>query len=117
MLMRSMYHGNVDTGQLVLEARRRSGLTQRALAARSGVSQPLIARIESGQVSPTFERVLQLVRACGLDLDVRLVALDEDAWTLVEEGASATPEERLARMLAGVDLLEAGRRAREAADG
>jgi transcriptional regulator with XRE-family HTH domain len=116
-MMLGMYHEDMDAAQLVREARRRAGLTQRGLAARVDVSQPLVARIEQGVVQPTFDRLVQLVRACGLDLEVHLVPLDEDAWTLVEEGEAATPEERLARMLAGVDLLEAGRRAREAADG
>ncbi len=115
--MRVMYALSMDAGQIVREARLRAGFTQRALAARAGVSQPLVARIESGLVSPTFDRTLSLVRACGLDLDVRLVQLDEDAWTLVEGGASATPEERLSRLIAGVDLLEAGRRSRGVADG
>jgi transcriptional regulator with XRE-family HTH domain len=110
--MHSMYHPIMDAGQLLTEARRRSGLTQRALAARARVSQPLVARIERGEVSPTFDRLLELVRACGLDLEIHLVPLDEDAWTLVEEGASLTPEQRLSRMLEGVELLEAGRRAR-----
>src|SRR5256885_14635780 len=109
--MLEMYHQGMDAAQLVHEARRRAGLTQRGLAARAGVSQPLVARIESGAVQPTFDRLLRLVRACGLDLEVHLVPLDEDAWTLVEEGQAATPDERLARMLPGVDLLEAGRRA------
>ena len=116
-MMLEMYPLDMDAAQLVHEARRRAGLTQRALAVRAGVSQPLVARIEQGAVQPTFDRLLQLVRACGFDLEVHVVPLDEDAWTLVEEGQAATPEERLARMLAGVDLLEAGRRAREAADG
>jgi transcriptional regulator with XRE-family HTH domain len=79
------------------------------LAQLAGVSQSLIARIESGAVQPTFERLIQLVRAAGLDLDVRVVPLDEDAWTIVERGAAATPDERLDRAIAGVRLLEEGR--------
>jgi transcriptional regulator with XRE-family HTH domain len=98
----------VDAGQFVREARRRSGRSQRTLAARAGVSQPLVARIESGSVDPSFGRLLQLVRACGFDLDIRVTPLDEDAWTLVERGATATPDQRLDRMLAGIDLLRAG---------
>jgi hypothetical protein len=71
-----------------------------------------VARIEAGSVDPPFDRLLQLVRACGFDLDIHVVPLDEDAWTLVERSASASPDERLDRMLEGVDLLEAGREAR-----
>jgi transcriptional regulator with XRE-family HTH domain len=108
--MHVQYHeGAMDGGQFVREARRRAGMTQRQLAARAGVSQPLVARIEGGTVDPPFERLLELVRACGFDLEIHVVPLDEDAWTLVEQGAAATPDERLARMLAGVELLEAGR--------
>ena len=103
----------MDAGQLVREARTRGGLSQRVLAGRAGVSQPLVARIESGVVDPPFNRLLGLVRACGFDLDIHVVPLDEDSWTLVERGANATPDERLDRMLSGVELLEAGRKARE----
>jgi transcriptional regulator with XRE-family HTH domain len=110
--MHIMYHRCVDAGQFVREARARAGMTQRALAARAGVSQSLVARIEAGSVDPTFDRLLGLIRACGFDLDIRVVPLDEDAWTLAERGANASPDERLDRMLAGVDLLEAGREAR-----
>jgi len=99
-------------GQFVLEARRRAGMTQRQLAARTGLSQPEIARIESGVVSPSFKRVLELVRACGFDLAVRLVALDTDALTLAEQNERRSPDERLDGLLAGLELLEAGRSAR-----
>jgi len=102
----------MDGGQFVREARARAGITQRLLAGRAGVSQSLVARIEAGSVDPPFDRLLQLVRACGFDLDIHVVPLDEDAWTLVERSASSSPDERLDRMLEGVDLLEAGREAR-----
>ena len=97
---------SMHAAQFVREARLRAGLTQRALASRAGVSQPLVARIESGKVQPSFERVLDLVRACGFDLDVRVVPLDEDAWTLAEQGALLDPDARLERLLAGVELAQ-----------
>ena len=87
----------MDAGQLVREARTRGGLSQPVLAGRAGVSQPLVARIESGVVDPPFNRLLGLVRACGFDLDIHVVPLDEDSWTLVERGANATSDERLDR--------------------
>jgi hypothetical protein len=92
------------SGQLLREARLRAGMTQRAVAARAGISQPTVARIERGEVAPSLERLLELVRACGLDLQIHVTALDEDAWTMVERGARATPDERLDRMLAGLEL-------------
>ncbi len=99
-------------GHLIREARLRGGLTQRQLAARVGSTQSAIARLESGASSASFERVVRLVRACGFDLDIHVVPLDEDAWTLAEQGERLSPDERLDRLLAGVELLEAGRRAR-----
>jgi transcriptional regulator with XRE-family HTH domain len=101
-------------GQFVREARRRAGLTQEQLAARAGVSQPTIARVESGKVSPSFERLVTLVRAAGLDLDVHVVPLDEDAYTLAEQNVRRTPDERLDSLLTGVDLYEEGKRNRKA---
>lgn len=90
-------------------------MTQQTLAARAGVSQSLVARIERGDVDPSFQRMLQLVRACGFDLDIHVVPLDEDAWALVERGAAVSPDERLDRLLAGIDLLEGRRGARDGA--
>jgi transcriptional regulator with XRE-family HTH domain len=110
--MHAGYHLLMDPGQFVREARRRAGLTQRTLATRAGVSQPLVARIESGDVGATWDRVLQLVRACGFDLDVRVVPLDEDAWALADEGQRISPDQRLDRMLEGVRMYEEGKRAR-----
>jgi transcriptional regulator with XRE-family HTH domain len=110
---RDVLFTRMNSGQFVREARRRAGLSQRVLAARAGVSQPLVARIESGDVDPSFGRCLQLVRACGFDLDIHLTTLDEDAWTLVERGDAASPDERLDRMLAGIDLLRAGQEGRD----
>jgi hypothetical protein len=92
------------SGQLLREARRRAGLTQRTIAGRVGVTQPTVARIERGDIEPSLERLLGLIRACGLDLDIRVTDLDEDAWTMVERGAQATPDERLDRLLEGLAL-------------
>ena len=106
----------MDSGQLLREARRRAGLTQQQVADRGAVSQSLVARIESGRVSPSFDRLLDLVRACGLDLDVRVVPLDEDAWSMVEQGARLSPDERLDRALAGVQLRQEPRSLAEGSD-
>jgi transcriptional regulator with XRE-family HTH domain len=92
------------SGQLLREARRRAGLTQRALAERAGVTQPTVARIERGDSRPSLDRLLTLIRVCGLDLDIRVSPLDEDAWTMVERGAASTPDERLDRLLAGLEF-------------
>jgi transcriptional regulator with XRE-family HTH domain len=64
-------------GDLVKEARRRAGLTQRALAERAGTTQSAIARLETGQTNPSFELVLRLIKLCGFRLDVFLDPYDD----------------------------------------
>jgi transcriptional regulator with XRE-family HTH domain len=49
-------------------ARGRAGLSQRALAERSGTVQSVVARIELGITSPTWQTMEQLVGAAGFDL-------------------------------------------------
>jgi transcriptional regulator with XRE-family HTH domain len=59
----------MDPARVLRQARRRAGLTQRELAARAGVPQSRIAKIESGAVVPrvdTFDRILE---ACGEGLE------------------------------------------------
>lgn len=54
-----------------------------------------MARWESGAVVPSFERLRQLVRACGLELTVGLAEYDDsyDEWIL--RALEQTPAERL----------------------
>jgi transcriptional regulator with XRE-family HTH domain len=53
-------------------ARRQAGLSQRALAAATGVSPSTIARIEKGRMEPTVALLTRLVEACGLELRLSL---------------------------------------------
>lgn len=57
---------------LVRDARRRAGLTQRELARRSGVEQPVISAYERGRRQPTLPTLLRLLRAAGFELDAEL---------------------------------------------
>ena len=50
---------------LVRDARLRAGLTQRELAAKAGVEQPVIARIERAGSNPTLQTLTWIVRAAG----------------------------------------------------
>lgn len=52
-------------GDELRAARRRHGVTQRALARRAGTAQAAISRIESGAESPSFERFTQLLLVLG----------------------------------------------------
>jgi transcriptional regulator with XRE-family HTH domain len=55
-------------GSAVRAARRRAGVSQVELAERAGTSQPSIARLEKGQVSPTVITLDRIARALGTDL-------------------------------------------------
>ena len=54
----------------LIEARKEQGLTQRELEARSGVKQPQIARMESGDISPQLDTVLKVLAAMGKTLAI-----------------------------------------------
>jgi predicted transcriptional regulator len=53
----------LPTAEELRTARKRRGLTQGGLADRAGVSQPLIARIESGDVDTTLDTLHSIVAA------------------------------------------------------
>ena len=83
---------------LVREARRRAGLSQRELGERAGTTQSAIARIETGRSTPSFDTVLRLVRLCGLDLVVMLSERDDSDMAQAERLRDLTPEQRVRRM-------------------
>ena len=56
--------------ELLRDARRRHGVSQRALARRSQTSQTHISRIERGEVSPSIETLDRLLRALGERLEL-----------------------------------------------
>lgn len=60
----------MTTAQLVREARRANGLSQRALAARAGVHQPALADIERSAHDTRGEQLDRLVNAAGFRLAV-----------------------------------------------
>jgi transcriptional regulator with XRE-family HTH domain len=85
----------VDAGRSLREARRRAGLTQRALALRAGIPQPTIARIESHAVVPRVDTLDRLLSACGFALDtLRRPGLGVDR-TGIRELRRLRPVERL----------------------
>jgi predicted transcriptional regulator len=53
----------IPTGKDIKKLRENNGLTQSELAERAGVSQPLIARIESNDVDPTIDTLYNVVAA------------------------------------------------------
>jgi transcriptional regulator with XRE-family HTH domain len=55
-------------GSLILSARLKAGLTQRQLADRLGVTQPVVAAYESGRRQPTVPTLMRIVSGAGFDL-------------------------------------------------
>jgi transcriptional regulator with XRE-family HTH domain len=80
---------------LLREARARATLSQRALAERAGVAQSEIARIENGRQQPSFDRLVQLLRSAGFDLQVELVPHDDHDDELIRLMLALPLEERL----------------------
>ena len=56
-------------GELI-KARNERGVTQKQLEERSGVSQPVIARLERGATSPKISTVLKLLAPLGKKLAI-----------------------------------------------
>jgi uncharacterized protein len=112
-----MLTGPMQPGQLIRERRLANGLTQRQLAIRAGSTQPAISRLESGELSPTFETLERLLAVMGevAEVQVRRTPGDYDRSRL-RALRSRSPEQRLAlaiswNRLAG-EVARAGARAR-----
>lgn len=54
----------------IIEARNEKGLSQRDLEELSGVSQPVIARMETGKTNPTLDTVMKLLAPLGKRLAI-----------------------------------------------
>lgn len=66
-------------GALLLDARRRCGLTQADLAERAGVVRPLISQYETGKKDPSVSMLARLLDACGMELRMQAsVVTDSD---------------------------------------
>jgi transcriptional regulator with XRE-family HTH domain len=87
----------MSSATLIRIARRRAGLTQSELAARLGKTQSEIGRWERGETRPSFERVQQVTRACGLDLTASLTNADDSYVPHIERMLALSPRARVSR--------------------
>lgn len=62
----------MNTAELILLARKSAGLTQAQLSERAGISQPNIARLESGKYNPSVEFLERIAKALGKELVITL---------------------------------------------
>ncbi|MGH2962072.1 MAG: helix-turn-helix transcriptional regulator [Solirubrobacterales bacterium] len=100
------------SGALLQEARLRAGLTQQQLAERTGRDRAVIARWEQEVVAPSLETLMDLLRACGFDLELVLVPYVTDRNERLTANLKLSPERRLERLVKAVeaDIAEGGRR-------
>jgi len=98
---------------LLRQARTHAGLSQRALARRAGTAQSVIARIEKGQTSPTWETLERLLAAADLDIHTQLeprVVVGSHMLNEVAGILRMTPEQRLQEVKNVSEFLHRARR-------
>ncbi len=66
----------MTSGELIRDARRRHGLSQRRLALRAGASQAWISRLERDEVSPSVESIDRLLLVMGERVRLRSERVD-----------------------------------------
>lgn len=85
----------------VVKARIKSGLTQTQLEEKSGVKQPIIARIEKGISCPNVETLLKLLNPMGKKLEV--VDKNKKMSQIEREIEKRKKEVEIANILSRVD--------------
>lgn len=84
------------SADLLREARLRAGLSQAELARRAGQHRSAIGRWERGEARPSLETLVELVRACGLELGFRLSNGDQaHDLALIRRALNTSPRDRL----------------------
>jgi len=98
---------------LLREARTRAHLSQRALARRAGTAQSVIARIERGQTSPTWETLERLLQAANYEVRAEVaprVVVGSHMLDDVPRILRMTPEQRLEEVKNLTEFLYHARR-------
>lgn len=52
----------------LVAARQKKGLSQRDVEQKTGIKQPVIARVESGMTDPQLSTLIKIAAACGVEL-------------------------------------------------
>jgi transcriptional regulator with XRE-family HTH domain len=102
---------------LVREARKRAGLSQAELARRVGTTQSVISRLERGATAPSMQTISDLLRACGFDLEVRVVPHDDSDWSLVQQNLRLSPSRRVGQLARTVRFIQTARQAERSGAG
>jgi len=92
---------------MVRQARRRAGLTQRALAVAADVPQSTIGRVETGRLTPRVDTLERLLRAAGCTLEAVPTLGRGIDRTQIRELLRLTPAERIRLAAADVAAIDA----------
>jgi hypothetical protein len=92
-------------GVLLKNARTRAGLTQRSLAARAGVPQSTVGRIETGAIEPRIDTLLRLLHASGHDLELGKRLGNGVDRAQIRERLALTPRQRLEDLTAAAAAM------------
>ena len=95
----------MDVPTTLRDARRRAGLTQAALAERTGTSQATISAYESGAKQPSVDTLSRLLAATGLRLAVEPGAAHQPSRAELERAGR-----HLAEVIALAEALPARRK-------
>jgi transcriptional regulator with XRE-family HTH domain len=96
----------MQAGRALRKARRRAGLSQRALAARTGVAQPTIVRIERGQDDPRIGTLERLLLACNETIEVLPRAGNGIDRTEIRVLLKLSPADRMASLVEEAPAIE-----------
>jgi len=99
---------------LLREARRRAGLSQRQLAHRARTAQSVVARIERGQTSPSWDTLTRLLAAAGFAIHSELYPRSSPRSHMLDDVArilALPPERRLDEVRNLSRFVHAARRA------
>ncbi|MBQ2592792.1 MAG: helix-turn-helix transcriptional regulator [Candidatus Riflebacteria bacterium] len=59
--------------QAILDARHKSGLTQKELSEKTGITQADISRLEKGNANPSLRTLRRLAAGMGMNLEIKFV--------------------------------------------
>lgn len=96
----------MNVGRTLRQARRRAGLSQRALARQTGIAQPTIARVETGEHSPRVATLAALLDACGDAIEALPRAGDGVDRSTIRAMLDLSPSERLSTLTAEAEMLD-----------
>ncbi|MCL2086316.1 MAG: helix-turn-helix domain-containing protein [Oscillospiraceae bacterium] len=63
--------------QAMIDARKNTGLTQTQLAAKTGIAQSDISRIENGGANPSIKTLQRLAAAMNMKIKLEFLPIDE----------------------------------------